>query len=331
MSEEVSCTWSPAEVCTDCCDAMDSEVKTMCCGCWSCVLLLLTIIMIACSLETIDSTEIALHYNTPQCILGTEVATEGLKGKAPFGEYLIWPRTTKTQSETLNCLSQDGVVVTTQIAYQYTVDAKQLRYLILNYKTYENWQSYLSVNARTGIRNACTKHTALEYQTRRAAVQADMLTYLKARITQGKMHAIITDLQLTQVDRPAAYEAAVDAKENARNNIEKVKNNKAQQMTQAKTNLLKTQVTANKTLASARTAAAMTTKTAGAEASIVQGRYESQAATYKKVRTDRGLSSEGLLAYISTRLMDELDTMTIGMAEPALVAYGGNLSNTARV
>lgn len=327
MSEEVSCTWSPAEVCTDCCDAMDSEVKTMCCGCWSCILLLLTIIMIACSLETIDSTEIALHYNTPQCILGTEVVTEGLKGKAPFGEYLIWPKTTRTQSEKLNCLSKDGVVISAQIAYQYTVDAKQLRYLILNYKTYKSWQGFLSVNARTGIRNACTKHTALEYQTRRAAVQADMLTYLKARITQGKMHAIITDLQLTQVDRPAAYEAAVDAKENARNNIEKVKNNKAQQMTQANTNILKVQVAANKTLASARTAAAITTKNAEAEATVVKGRYDAQAATYKKVRVDRNLTSEGLLAYISTRLVDELEGMTVGMAEPANLAYGATLNN----
>merc|ERR1719331_1417603 len=185
----------------------------------------------------------------------------------------------------------------------------------------------MNLKARSGLRNACTMHTALEYQTRRAAVQADMLSKLKERLTQGAMGAIVTDLQLTSVDRPVSYEAAVDAKENARNNIEKVKNNRAQQMTQANTNLLKVQVAANKTLASARTAAAMTAKTAAAEASIVAGRYNSQAATYKKVRDDRQLSSEGLLAYISTRLVDELEGMTIGMAQPANMAFGATLDN----
>ena len=64
----------------------------MCCGCWSCIIFILTIILIACSLETIDSTEMGLAYNTPQCILDTEVQTEGLKGKAPFGEFILWPK-----------------------------------------------------------------------------------------------------------------------------------------------------------------------------------------------------------------------------------------------
>jgi regulator of protease activity HflC (stomatin/prohibitin superfamily) len=327
MSDDISCTWDPGEVCKDCCDSLGDEGKTMCCGCWSCIILILTIVLIACSLETIDSTEMGIHYNTPQCILGTEVATEGLKGKAPFGTYILWPKTTQTQTSTLACLSKDGVQITTQIAYQYTVDEKSLHQLTLDYKTFEGWKTMMNLKARSGLRNACTMHSALEYQTRRAAVQADMLTKLKERLTQGKMGAIVTDLQLTSVDRPASYEAAVDAKENARNNIEKVKNNRAQQLTQANTNLLKVQVAANKTLASARTAAAMTTKTASAEAAIVKGRYDTQAETYKKVRDDRQLSSDALLAYISTRLLDELDTMTIGMAQPALVAYGGNLSN----
>ena len=88
------------------------------------------------------------------------------------------------------------------------MDSSHLRYLTLHYKDYKNWVGFMSVKARTGIRNACAKHTALEYQTRRAAVQADMLTYTKARLTAGKMNAIVTDLQLTQVDRPAAYEAS---------------------------------------------------------------------------------------------------------------------------
>merc|ERR1712010_288117 len=127
----------------------------------------------------------------------------------------------------------------------------------------------------------------------RAAVQADMFERVKDRLDRGGMSAFVLDLQLTQVDRPAAYEAAVDAKENARNEIDLVTNLRAQLKTQAETNLMKIHVQANKTLDTARTQAAVTTKNAETEAAVVYGRYESQGALYKEVRATRNLTSEG--------------------------------------
>lgn len=106
-------------------------------------------------------------------------------------------------------------------------------------------------------------------------------------------------------------------------------NQRAQKLTQARTRLTKVKVEANKTLDSARTAAKVTTKAAEAEAAIVYGRYESQGALYKQVRSNRGLSSEGLLAYIGTRLIDELTGITVGLDAPARVAYGNSLNTTA--
>jgi len=254
--------------------------------------------------------------------------TEGLHGKPPFGEFIIWPKTTQTAHEKLTCLSSDGVVCTIILAFQYTVVTTKIHQLTLDYQDFGNWKLIMSYKARSGIRNACAKFMAQEFQTKRSLVQTKMNDDLRLRLNKAgsEMGATILDLQLTQVDRPASYELAVDAKENARNNIDKVKNDKDQLITKANTDLLKAQIAANKTTASANTAAVMTKATAAAEAAIVMGKYTAQASTFKQAKADASLSDEGLLAYLAIRLTDELTGITLGMEKPAQLAYGAALT-----
>merc|ERR1711934_64894 len=160
-----------------------------------------------------------------------------------------------------------------------------------------------------------------EYQTMRAAVQQSMLKKLKTRLDEGQLHAMVLQLQVTNINRPKKYELAVDSKEAARNSIAQVQNKRAQLVTQANTKLMKVKVAANKTIDTAVTTAAITTKNAEAEAAIVLGRYKAQGELYKKVRETRALSAEGLLAYIGTRLVDELNDMVVGLDAPARMAY----------
>ena len=58
---------------------------------------------------------------------------------------------------------------------------------------------------------------------------------VNTRLVEGGMQATMYDLQLTKVDRPPTYELAVDAKENAKNQIDLVTNKKQQQITSATT------------------------------------------------------------------------------------------------
>jgi len=317
--------WSCSGVCEDIGECCEDEVKGCCCITWFCMVLILIIILLSCSLETIDSTKQGIVYNTPQAILGASISTEGLHFKPPFGEFLLWPVLTTTISEKLNCLSSDGVTITATIAYQFTVDSTYLRQLTLDYSTYDNWLGFVKIKSRSGIRNACAMHTAKQYQEQRGQVQIDMFAQLKLRLQNGNMRANLLDLQLTQVDRPVSYEAAVDAKESAKNYIAQATNNRAQAITIAETELLKIEIDANKTLNTAATQKSITEKNAEAEAAVVYGRYVSQAQTYYTVRSNRSMTSEGLLAYISTRLIDELGNMTVGLEAPATMSYKDEL------
>merc|ERR1719450_1430208 len=74
-----------------------------CCG----LLVLLAIILIACSLERIEATEVGLEYNSPQGALSKEYLTEGLHAKAPFGTFVIW----SGQSTTVIRATQSNTVL----------------------------------------------------------------------------------------------------------------------------------------------------------------------------------------------------------------------------
>lgn len=324
---DLCCTWDPRGVCNDLND-LDTCIKLICCGTWTAIIVILAIILIACSVETIDSTEMGIAYNAPQAILSAEVKEEGLHGKPPFGYYILWPRTHQTLLQTVTGMSKDGVIVQVEVAFQYKIMETQLLKLTMDYVEIENYQKILRLKSRSGIRNACMKYTAQEFQTKRSAVQQAMTDAVNKRLTDGGMEATMYDLQLTKVDRPPTYELAVDAKENAKNTIDLVQNQKTQKITAAETSKMRIVVEANKTLDAAKTAALVATKNSQTEAAIVYGKYASQGAMYKIVRSERNLTSEGLLSYIGTRLIDELSHLTVGIAAPARVSYGTALSNT---
>merc|ERR1711924_269388 len=88
------------------------------------------------------------------------------------------------------------------------------------------------------IRNAAMKFSAQQFQTQRANVQTLMFQDVKNRLDAGQMHALVLDLQITSILRPAQYESAVDLKEQARNNIDRVRNQKTEKLTQANTRYL---------------------------------------------------------------------------------------------
>jgi len=142
------------------------------------------------------------------------------------------------------------------------------------------------------------------------------------------VQANVLELQLTNIERPEGYETVVDLKEKARTDINRVQNQRAQSLTQANTNLLKARVEANKTLDTAQATATITLNKANADASVTLGRYQSQGTLYKQVRQTQGLSAEGLLAYLGTRLVDELPSITVGLAAPARSSYASSLNAT---
>lgn len=308
-------------VCEDIGDACTTPIKC-CLACFFVVAaLIVTIVVLATSLSQIDSTHVGLAYNAYQAQLTDDVKEEGLHFHPTFGYFILWPKTHQTLKQVVKCMSKDAVEISVTVSFQYIPIQKKIRFLTLRYQDFKSYASVLRLQSRSGIRDACSLFTAQGFQTSRAAFQGETLNQLKRRLVAGQMHATIIELQVTNINRPVGYEKAVDAKEAARNEIDRIKNKRTQLVTQAFTKLMKVKVAANKTIDTANTAAAITTRNADAEAAIVLGRYKAQGELYKKVRSTRGLSAEGLLAYIGTRLVDELNGIVVGLDAPARMSY----------
>jgi len=302
------------------------STTTACCVCL--LLFINLIIWLSMSLQQVDSEHYAIPYNKPTGRVRNEVFVEGLHLKPSYGEFILWPKTYETVEEVVECNSEDGVRVELTVRYQYLPREKSLYKLTKMYTEHKDdsdsefeyiYDKVLAWQARAAIRNGCAKYAAQEFQTQRGLVQTEIYTLVSERLDRF-MHTDVIDVQLVYIKRPPEYESEVDAKESARNDIDKANNERAQAITQAQTKLLAAETAANKTLDTARTAAQNTLVAATAEASVLTTRYATLAATYKNVKTIHAMSNEALLTYIATRLRGSV-AATISLDGPAQTSY----------
>ena len=300
------------------------------------------IVMWAMSVKTIDSQEVALPYDKVWGELKDELLEEGMHGIPPFGDVIRWPKTYETMNlEGLPCNSKDGVEILVWISFQYLAEKESMFELTKLYKDVEGYKTVLYWRSRSAIRHACAKFTTQEFQTMRAQVQGAMLSQVGGELSlaldpldndevvgefDSSMATQVFELQLTMIERPAEYEGAVTAKENARNDIDLATTERQQALTQAQTALLEAMTEANRTINAAQTQAAVISSFAASNASAVTEQYAKWASLYDTVKSEHSMTTEALLAYIGNRLMAELPGVTVNLESPAYTQWKSSLS-----
>ena len=320
-------TWSYAAVRADMNEPRNAAIRRAIFGVLTLFGVINMIILLSMTLEQVDSASYAIPYNTVTGSVANDVKSEGLHAKPPYGQFILWPKTYATKGESVECNSLDGVRIRVDVSFQYLPRQKALYDLTKLYEKESNYEVVLAWHSRSAIRNGCAEFTTQEFQTQRSVVQGAMYDRLKDRLS-AYMETDVVDVQLTNIARPAEYEVEVDAKEGARNDIDKAENERAQALTQANTVLLEAQINANKTLDTARTAAENALTVAQAEADVITGRYAALAETYLAVKDTHAMSTEALLTYIATRLHGDTRGATFGLDAPAQTSYVGDLSTT---
>eukprot|EP00617_Octactis_speculum_P019273 CAMPEP_0185770132 /NCGR_PEP_ID=MMETSP1174-20130828/57665_1 /TAXON_ID=35687 /ORGANISM="Dictyocha speculum, Strain CCMP1381" /LENGTH=308 /DNA_ID=CAMNT_0028455453 /DNA_START=22 /DNA_END=948 /DNA_ORIENTATION=- len=283
------------------------------------------IIIMSMSIEAVDSEHYALTYSPVTGELGEDVKSEGLHGKGAYGQFILWPKTYSNVKVNPEVNSLDGVLVVVEVSFQWLPHNAALYRLTKLYANLENYETVLKRYASSAIRDACAEYETLEFQTKRVQVQSSIYEHLAERIEN--LESDVIDVQLTFIDRPDDYEAAVDLKEAARNDIDQAENEREQALIQAETVLLEATTTAEKYLDTAQTNADNTLAYATAEAEAITDHYQTLAETFKAVRTTHSFSSEALLTYVATRLVDSAVGVTIGYDAPARVSYASELSS----
>lgn len=271
-------------------------------------IVLLLIILIPSSLSKVGPTEVGLSYDNIWGSLGDEVLTEGLKTIPPFGEIIRWP--TEYQlveyadagNSAVRCNSRDGIQINLQASFQFVPSSNMVYKLSLKFRNFDTYKDLVKIQAKSAIRHACGDFTAEEFQTERAAVQLKMEGNVK-NYTKTNYDAIVKLLQLKNIDRPIAYQVAVETSEAARADIILAENQRAQEITKASIQVDKSLQQARAIMSSAFTQGNVTVAFAMAEATALQERYKAYEDSYYTAMRTHQLTIPGILSYFGTQMI----------------------------
>ncbi|XP_038048841.1 uncharacterized protein LOC119722673 [Patiria miniata] len=287
-------------------------------------LLIGVIVLIVVSLKTLQSDEMAVMYNTISRELYQDVKQEGLHNGPPGFEFITFPSVYRTiQYPYLSCLNKDGVIITLDIAFQYQIQARDLRNIVLQFRDHDNFEKVLTSTGESAIHEACSKYNTTEFQAARQDFQASVREALSARYQY--LSTNIDDLQVNNIARPAAYEQAVRSKEAARENIQVAESERPRLVTQAETVLKEAETSAIITTNRAESDARIALNRAEAEAKAIYNQYETEAQTYLQIMQEQNLSTAGFLAYMGVRTIGlAKNPVYAGVDAPAKTSYIAN-------
>lgn len=87
---------------------------------------------------------VGIKYDIHQNKLGNDVFQEGLHTGPPGYMFIKFPKVFKTITfGTLKCLNKDGLTIKLSIQFQYKVNEKEIKQLILEFKDHKRYVEVL--------------------------------------------------------------------------------------------------------------------------------------------------------------------------------------------
>merc|ERR1712013_967009 len=220
-------------------------------------------------------------------------------------------------------VSEDGLLVTFSVMFQYQMTASNVYPAILKYRNFEKWASVVEQAGLSSIHHSCAEFMVAEFQNKRGVIQSTMLDNLKAKLEENDttdeegVHAVAVSLQLTHVHLPEAYNEAVAKKQAAEEDIALAIAQRKQETTKARTEFLKAIEEAKKIEDTANNDAAVLLVEAKFKAEETLYSFQKEAEALIEVKDKLNLTTEGVLAHLANRLPSEASNLKVTAGEPA--------------
>jgi prohibitin 2 len=170
------------------------------------------------------------------------------------------------------------------------------------------------------IHDACSEYNTSQTVNERSQFQSRIQEIMVERL--GAIHAVVTDLQMSNIERPSKYEQALQAKESAKESITTAQLERPRKLVEVDTKLKKANTQAEITIALAKSKAKIAITKATAQAEAIMEAYRAEATIYSSIMKQQNLTIEGLLSYLSVRVVGETDnTVYAGLEAPAKTKY----------
>uniref|UniRef100_A0A8W8KLI5 Band 7 domain-containing protein n=1 Tax=Magallana gigas TaxID=29159 RepID=A0A8W8KLI5_MAGGI len=252
------------------------------------VVILMIVVLISTSYHKLASDEIGLQYDVINKKLGSSAEREGLHNGPPGFEFIVFPSVFRSLEFSLKCLNKDGVEIKLDVTYQYKVRAVNLRTVILDFRNFTGYKKVLTFAGEAALHEACSYFNTSQFQSQRAEFQEFVRKKLIERY--NILYADITDLQVSNIERPPEYESAIRSKERAREDIQVALNERPRLLTEAETAKREAETQAEIIKNKAESDARILTNKAKTEASGILLQYEKEAESYQRILGNSGLN-----------------------------------------
>ena len=174
--------------------------------------LLVTIILIACSLAVLNYNEVGLNYSNWFKTVEMKTYEKGIHfiglGHV-FQKYEISLTNIEFSSDKgatlplIRCRTKDGLEVDLEISLQYTVDPKKIYDIYTTFGTSEKPILYRVV--LDAVSDIATQYTSSDFFQKRAEIQIMMQTEVQTQVNQQTFH-IVKFFQLRSLNLPDPFE-----------------------------------------------------------------------------------------------------------------------------
>jgi regulator of protease activity HflC (stomatin/prohibitin superfamily) len=297
-----------------------------------CVIFFTAIVLLAVSLRKVENTEYGVEYNIHKKELENATKSGGLFIGTPGYRFVKFPSTYITVDlDNRACVSRDGLIVFFSVTFQYQMTADNMFPAVQKYRDYFKWAEVVEQAGISAIHHACSEFQISNFQNKRGEIQSVMEDNLRLKL-QGDpenglegVFAVAISLQLRNLQLPEAYQAAVADKQSAEEDIALAQNQRRQETTKARTELLTSQEEARKILDTAVNDAEVLLTEAQLEAQETTFAFEKEAETIVDVKAALNLTTNGVLAYLANSLLAEVQGLHITTGEPARLSRSEEL------
>jgi len=305
-------------------ERLTPKEKRNCCIGFTFVVVCVAIGLLASSFAKVETTEFGLQYDIHAKELDDAAKSGGLFLGPPGYEFVKFPSTFITVDlDDRICVSNDGLLVTFSVTFQYQMTENNLVPAIEKYRDFHKWADIVEEAGLSAIHHSCSEFQVTEFQSKRGVIQDRMLANLKLKLEGDEerglegVNAVAVSLQLRFVGLPDAYNDAVAEKQSAEEEIAVAVAQRKQETTKANTELLRAKEEARRILDTARNEAEVLLTEATLKAEETLFAFEKEADALIQVKESLGYTSEGVLAYLSNMLVAETGNLQVTTEEPA--------------
>lgn len=297
--------------------------------CSFCVLLIVSIILIAVSFRKVASTELGVEYDVWAKTLDDAAKTGGLHAGPPGYRFIKFPSTQITAEIADTCVSRDGLRVNFDVSYQFLMPALWIVPAVRKYRDFTKWGTVVRAAGNSAIQNSCSAFNITNFQSQRNLIQADMFRELTIKLEGSNVdlaehdgvYARAVSLQLKDVDLPAEYTAAVSDKQSAKEDIALAKNQRNQELTKANTEFLAAEQEAKKILDGAENDVNITITAALLKANQTLFAFEQETQTIVQAKEKFDLDNKGIISYLANELYAKVPNLKASVLEPVQISH----------